>query len=223
MSEKTMTNTTLESHGSRITEDEHPFCMDIFCGMGGWSIGFYREGFNCRGVDVVDVGYPYELTLSDVRDFHPRPGCDVDVMVMSPPCTEFSVLTTLSYKKGQRGPPEPEKGIELVREAMRIKDEGSPRYWVLENVVGSIPHLRPILGEPRLVAKPWVLWGNFPMPQLPEFPRGDHKTSHSFERHNKGGNRIGLPEDFPFDPLRSWRRARIPTFLAQAMARACKE
>lgn len=57
---------------------------------------------------------------------------------------------------------------------------------------------------------------------------GDSKTSHTFEHHGKGGDvfgkgggRIGRPEDFPFDPLRSWKRARIPVWLSQQIARWC--
>lgn len=200
--------------------------LDLFCGMGGWSIGFYREGFECTGVDIVDVGYPYKFTRCNIRDFHPDQ--EYDVAVQSPPCTEFSQLTRLSYQKGQRGPPEPEKGIELVREGMRVIQEVRPAFWVLENVYGSLPYLEPILGKPMILAKPWVLWGNLP-PQMFEFQpirQKDAKISHTFEHHGKGGDilgkgggRIGLPEDFPFDPLRSWKRARIPVWLSQSIAK----
>lgn len=196
--------------------------LDLFCGTGGWSIGFHRKDFDCTGVDNVDVGYPYELILSDIRRFHA--GEDYDVITASPPCTEFSTLTVLSWKKGQRGPPEPEKGMELVREAIRVIDEVKPRYWLLENVYGSIPHISAILGKPTLLAKPWVLWGNMPIGLMP-FPKGgDTKMSHTFEKKplNKGGNRMGLPEDFAFDPLRSWKRARIPVWLAMQIAEACR-
>ena len=183
--------------------------LDLFCGMGGWSIGFYREGFECTGVDVVDVGYPYNLVLRDVREYHPEPGV-YDVVVASPPCTEFSSITMLSWRKGQRGPPEPEKGMELVREAKRVIDEAKPRFWLLENVYGSIDHISRLLGKPLVIAKPWILWGNIPIP-LVVYPSGRDR--------NKGGNRVGLPEDFPFDPLRSWKRARIPIWLALQIAR----
>ena len=200
---------------------------DIFGGLGGWSIGFHREGFVCHGVDIVDVGYPYDLTVCDVRDYHPnyRP----DVIVESPPCTEFSQLTILSWKKGQRGPPEPEKGIALVKEGFRVIQEAQPTFWIVENVYGSIKHISPILGKPRLLAKPWVLWGNFPEFMFETEPR--RSTRKSLGVHfgkggdvlGKGGGRIGLPEDFPFDPLRSWKRARIPVFLSQRIAQVCKE
>ena len=192
--------------------------------MGGWSIGFHREGYRCIGVDVVDVGYPYELLLEDIRYFHAGV-YEPQVVVLSPPCTEFSQLTGLSYKKGQRGPPEPEKGIELVQQGMRVVKEYNPQFWILENVWGAIPFLTPILGKPMVIARPWVLWGNLPPMLFESQPTKtkDAKLSHSFERNElwKRGGKIGLPEDFPFDPLRSWRRARIPIFLAQTVAKWC--
>jgi hypothetical protein len=195
--------------------------LDLFAGMGGWSVGFHREGFECLGIDIVDVGYPYELIVSDIRDYHPVP-VSVEVIVASPPCTEYSQLTMLSYQKGQRAKPDPEKGNELVREAKRVIDEAKPKFWILENVYGSIPHITSILGKPMFIAKPWVLWGNLP-PFMFEFEpkRGGHGKGGNIL--GKGGGRIGLPEDFPFDPLRSWKRARIPVWLAQTIAKECKK
>jgi len=61
--------------------------LDLCCGFGFWSIGFYREGFDCTGVDIVDVGYPYKLVLEDIRNYHPKES--YDVIVASPPCTEL--------------------------------------------------------------------------------------------------------------------------------------
>lgn len=196
--------------------------LDLFCGMGGWSIGFWREKYDCYGMDIIDVGYPYDLTVCDIKNYHPH--IKPDVIVLSPPCTEFSTLTMLSYRKGQRGPPEPEKGIELVKEGLRVVQEAEPKYWILENVYGSISHLQPILGKPKLLAKPWVLWGHFPSFMFASEPKrkGDNKICHTFEL-GKGSNRIGLPEDFPFDPLRSWKRAKIPVFLSQQIAKVCRE
>lgn len=204
-------------------------CLDLFCGLGGWSIGFYREGFQCQGIDIVDVGYPYKLEVCDIRDYKIEPHLfGIRVIVSSPPCTEFSPLSTLSFRRGQRHRPDPEKGIELVKASMKVVNMVKPKFWVLENVLGSIQYLEPILGKPMLVAKPWVLWGSIPPFDLRSESRGDVKLSHTFERgkggniFGKGGNRIGLPQDFAFDPLRSWKRARIPVFLSQRIARAIR-
>lgn len=202
-----------------------PVLFDAYCGTGGWSIGFHREGFKCYGLDKYDVGYPYKLIQRDIRDFslangwHYKDGSPViDVMVAGPPCTEFSHLTKLSWKKGQRGPPDPNgpNGMGLIKETVRLIQEATPVFWAVENVQGALNYLEPIWGPPKLNAKPWYLWGNFPKPDLPnvEQLKGIH-------RETKRGNRLGLPEDFPFDPLRSWRRARLPVFLSQAIAHAC--
>jgi hypothetical protein len=159
----------------------------------------------------------------------------------------------LSYRKGQRGPPDPEKGNELVRECKRVIDLLKPRYWVVENVFGARKHIDPILGRPALVANPWVLWGNFPQTLFRYEPLRASKEFHhgpwnwadktqgagkdpvtgkyvigkNFAQLNdwkkgKGWTRRGLPEDFPFDPLRSWKRARIPVFLSYSIATAIR-
>lgn len=188
--------------------------------MGGWSIGFHREGFECIGVDLVDVGYPYKLLKADLSYCMPTITY-YDVVVASPPCTEFSVLTRLSYQKGLRGKPEPEKGAKLVQQAKHWIEEFSPRYWLIENVFGAVPFLAPILGTPRIIAKPWVLWGNFPDFFLGEIPKGEKKISHNYEKPRLHGTRP--PDDFPFNPLRSWQRSRIPIWLAESMARVVKK
>src|SRR2546427_12004195 len=132
--------------------------LDLFCGMGGWSIGFHREGFECIGVDLVDVAYPYELILQDCRQFHAS-GIKPDVIIASPPCTEFSDLLFLGIARGSRGPGDPEKGMELVREAKRIIDEVQPQFWALENVRGSVEYISKLLGPPKMKHRPYYLWG----------------------------------------------------------------
>jgi C-5 cytosine-specific DNA methylase len=203
--------------------------LELFCGMGGWSIGFHREGFDCVGLDTTDVGYPYDLALCDIRNYNPgfiSPSVHLvdfkpQVIGASPPCTEFSVLTRLSYQKGYRSKPDPDKGLELVREGLRVIHKIDPLFWFVENVFGSVQYISPILGKPRIIAKPWVLWGNFPDFFLGNVPKGEKKISHNYEKPREHGTRP--PDDFPFNPLRSWQRARIPIWLAGSMAKKIKE
>lgn len=53
--------------------------------------------------------------------------------------------------------------MSLLEAALRIIEIVKPKYWVIENVVGSIRYFEEYLGEPRQIIGPYVLWGNFPM------------------------------------------------------------
>ena len=196
--------------------------LDLFCGMGGWSIGFHREGFGCVGIDIVDVGYPYELRLQDVRDFKPN-GEGFDVVLASPPCTEFSTLTNISVARGQRPPKDPQKGLELVKHAKRIIEEIQPKFWIIENVHGALKHFYPILGTPTCRYGPWQLWGRFPASLIPagirKWGTGIATTGLS-EGRDKGSWLDRRNRD---NPWISWMRARIPLPLSLAIAKACKE
>jgi hypothetical protein len=189
--------------------------LDLFCGMGGWSIGFHREGFDCVGLDIVDVGYPYEFIQEDIRDFHPN-GDRFDVVTASPPCVEFSNLTKgiAAMPNPKRGPPDPEKGLILVREVRRLLDEINPQYWIVENVEGARKHFYPIFGKPSFVNKPWFLWGNFPKFMMP-YSNRLYKTTDSSDKSI-------LNQRNRFDPLASWKRSRIPIALSLQLAKACK-
>lgn len=119
-----------------------PLCIDLFCGLGGWTEGFLAEGWDVIGFDIerhryparaladsdgVKAGniiwdpqhpdfkgetfhsanekrlrecpltggwneYPAQLVLQDVLTLHGRQFQDVDCIVASPPCQEFSYM-----------------------------------------------------------------------------------------------------------------------------------
>jgi len=193
--------------------------LDLCCGLGGWSIGFYRAGFDCTGVDILDIGYPYKLLNIDLKDYHTSEL--FDVVTASPPCTEFSTLTRLAVSRKQRKPADPTKGLELVKESIRIIREVNPKFWVLENVYGSLPYIKPLLGPPTIIIKPWYLWGKLPsflfsqsnMPSKTDFPIGSVRT----KAHDV------LNSVFAFNILRSFFRAKIPLPLSIPIAQACAE
>lgn len=204
-----------------------PSLLDLCCGMGGWSIGFYRAGFDCTGVDVLDIGYPYRLIQADVRSWSPN-GEGFDVVTASPPCTEWSQLLRLAIARGQRGPGDTAKGIEIVKGCLHIIEEVNPRFWILENVYGSLPYIEPLLGKPKLKRGPWYLWGEFPSFLLPENPEVMQKTSGQikairYSKNHCNGAHDRLNSVFAFNPLRSFFRAKIPLPLSVPLGVACRD
>jgi len=114
--------------------------VDLFCGAGGFSLGFevledfevvYAIDNDPKCLETFRHNFPEtEVVEEDVRDVEEIP--NADVVVGGPPCPDFS----LANKKR-----DPEAGMELVYEFLRLKDTADPDYWIMENVPQVANHI----------------------------------------------------------------------------------
>lgn len=113
-----------------------PRAIDLYSGVGGWSLGLRLAGIdvvasyerwgpanetnfknNLHQAQTVDIR---RLSLDDL----PR---DIDLVVGSPPCTQFSF-------SNRGGGGNIADGLEDIRQFLRIVDHLQPRVWAMENV-----------------------------------------------------------------------------------------
>lgn len=189
--------------------------LDLFCGLGGWSDGLAMEGFNVLGVEIepkIAELYKHEVIIADVRDLNGKLFQGYDLVVGSPPCRDFSALAPLSFR--WKKPLDVKNGLSMVIAFFRVIHEVQPKYWLMENVKGLVPHLTI---KPRCYPKlapnmKRVFWGNFPPFLIPE------DANHECGR--KAPDRHKWIED---KVLASWHRAKIPLPVARALGRAVKQ
>jgi len=91
--------------------------------------------------------------------------------------------------------------LSLVLAALDIIEIVKPKYWIIENVVGSIRYFEEYLGEPRQIIGPYVLWGNFPFLEVDE---SELATKASKDVHSS-------------NPLRSNYKAKVDFAISKAL------
>jgi site-specific DNA-cytosine methylase len=142
--------------------------VDLFSGLGGASEAFIgADGWEVqRFENNPDLGWVLNTHTQDVQElvcpYHLPSG--VDLIWASPPCRDFSRAFSAPGPVALREGRDFEPDMTLVKAAKRIIDELQPKYWVIENVRGAIPHFEELLGKPRqIIHDRWILWGNFPL------------------------------------------------------------
>jgi DNA (cytosine-5)-methyltransferase 1 len=105
--------------------------LDLFCGAGGCSVGYYRAGFHdITGVDIKPMPrYPYRFIQADALEYLAAHGHEYDVIHASPPCQAYSVTAGMSNVDGDSYP----KLVGPVREFLQAT--GKP--YAIENVPGA--------------------------------------------------------------------------------------
>lgn len=108
--------------------------LDLFCGAGGASVGYYQAGFEVVGVDIKpQPHYPFEFHRLDALDFPLELMRTFDAIHASPPCQAYSVANNIW------GHDHPEL-IEPTRD--RLLAAGKP--YIIENVPKA-PLVDPLL------------------------------------------------------------------------------
>jgi len=143
--------------------------LDLFAGLGGWSQAFKDQG---HIVHTLDNG-PFEVTFPvDITTWSPTQ--KYDVVLASPPCESFSVMSM--YRNWHSpGIPKTESahiGIALLDRTIQLIKEIQPRFCWIENpraMMRKLPQLNIFLrrtitycqyGTPYM--KPTDLWGIWP-------------------------------------------------------------
>jgi len=198
-----------------------PLAIDLCCGLGGWTEGLLSEGYRARGYDIEaheygDERYPGELVLKSILDLDGAECADADLIVASPPCTEYSYMAmpwsrAKQIARALRGEdvfPEGYKGSRTVEDlnalfnaCFRIQRQASQaagRYipMVVENVRGA----QPWVGRAAANFGSYYLWGDIPalMPavvdarKVPGFRfdgSGRSFQTASVEHHELGGRK----------------------------------
>lgn len=191
--------------------------LDLFSGLGGFSEAFVLAGDEVCRVEnnplLAEVPYTSMDDVLNVRDRLVRyqeegiPMREYDILLASPPCHEFSLAFSAPQAQASRtGEFEDyDPDMTLVQAVLDIIKITKPKYWIIENVRGSIRHFAKIGLEPRIINDAYVFYGNFPKFGHVEIPSKADKDTNSR------------------DPLRSNRRALIPLPLSMAIRKAIVE
>src|SRR5258708_5773842 len=129
-----------------MSSDLRPTGVDLYCGVGGMSLGFEQAGFNViAGADIEKINvathsnnFPEcktwctDLSSASGAQFRKETGIEdrhIDVLFSGPPCQGFSLI-------GKRSQEDPRNL--LVYEFARLIGELLPSYFVMENVEGIL-------------------------------------------------------------------------------------
>lgn len=180
--------------------DQRAVAADLFCGLGGWTEGLQAEGWHVRGYDIEEhvygeERYPGEFVQRDILEMHGSEIADVDLIVSSSPCTEYSYMAMpWSLAKAKAAAIRADETGEALKrlnalfdaqsriqlEASEAKGEWIP--MVVENVRGA----QPWVGRARANFGSYYLWGDVPA-LLPK-PEKDANKVPSFRFDGSGGS-----------------------------------
>lgn len=125
--------------------------IDLYAGIGGWSLGLRLAGVDVvasyewwqPAVDTHNGNHGGDLVTTDVRkllleDLPP----EIDLVVGSPPCTEFSYAN-----RGGSG--DLAEGLKDLVRFFQVVDHLKPKWWAMENVPRVADFMRAGFADPE--------------------------------------------------------------------------
>ena len=187
--------------------------VDLFSGLGGASEAMVQDKlWNVLRIEnnplLSNVPFTVIDDVKNIRDnvksnwLAPK----IDLLWASPPCTQFSGGFNSPKSKAARSPgglASYSPDLSLLQATLDIINTVKPKFWVIENVVGSIRYFQEFLGEPKQIIGPYVLWGNIPHLAVDE------------SRLTRKQDKNSAPH-----PLRSNRRALVDFEVSRALKEA---
>ncbi len=189
--------------------------LDLCSGLGGFSEAFIEAGHEVLRIEnnplLADVSHTTIMCIFELRDIleeHKEHGwthklADVDLILFSPPCYEFSLAYDAPRSKHEREFPNVawDPSLDLLECGMDIIKMLKPTWHIVENVRGAIKYFKEDLGKPFQINDAYVFWGKFPSFAPGQFPSKAEKD----ERHS---------------PLRANIRGKIPIEISSALLKA---
>jgi hypothetical protein len=206
--------------------------LDLFAGLGGFSQAFAAS--ERWAVTTVEIEARFEPDRqADVFDLRPSDfERDFDVVLASPPCTQFS-LAASSLERFVDGEPRTDDArdaVALVYHTLGLIRGLNPDYWVVENPQGF---LRQIIGEPaarvtycqygKEYMKPTDLWGEHPPAFVPRScSYGDDCHAYNTDQEHGGDGNVRTMFQQTTSGGNAAERAKVPAELSTAIRDACE-
>ena len=194
--------------------------LDLCSGLGGFSEAFVDDLewevmriennpllSEVPHTEIIDI-FEFRDTLADMIDRGYKPAYP-DLILFSPPCREFSLgfhaPQAVASREGRYEEYSPD--LTILECGLDIIKMLNPRYWIIENVKGSIRHFEPYVGRPKCSFGAWYFYGKFPIINIGfgAIPKKAHM--------DKGSKH----------PLRLQYRSLIPLPISKAIKKAVEE